>query len=281
MQMDVAVIGGDLRMAYLAQTLRARGLDARAAALERADLPGLRRMPLAALGEAEYLVLNAPLQAKLTDETLEMDALLQQAAKGAKLIFAGPGPAPELDAALHRVYDLSGDEDFLRRNARLTAEGAVAAAMAALPDSLADARCLVIGWGRIGQALTELLVAIGARVTVASRREKSRSLALTRSAAAVETAHIADMLGGMDVVFSTPPHPVLDETTLHRANPEARIIDLASAPYGVDLEAARHLGLNAWREPGLPGRYCPRSAARVLADRVLEIIRRERGGLHA
>ena len=33
----------------------------------------------------------------------------------------------------------------------------------------------------------------------------------------------------------------------------ARVIDLMSAPYGVDLDAARRMGMRAWREPGLPG----------------------------
>ena len=42
------------------------------------------------------------------------------------------------------------------------------------------------------------------------------------------------------------------------------MIDLASPPYGVDLRAAWRMGLRAWREPGLPGRHCPESAAEAL-----------------
>ena len=53
------------------------------------------------------------------------------------------------------------------------------------------------------------------------------------------------------------------------AKPNALIMDLASPPYGVDLHAAWNLGLRAWREPGLPGRYCPESAARALARAIL------------
>ena len=61
----------------------------------------------------------------------------------------------------------------MRRNAALTAEGALFAAMRAQERALGDCDCLVIGWGRIGRALTEMLVALGARVTVASRTERS------------------------------------------------------------------------------------------------------------
>ena len=57
---------------------------------------------------------------------------------------------------------------------------------------------------------------------------------------------------------------MLGENELRGAERDALIIDLASAPFGVSLEAAQSLGLRAWREPALPGRYCPFSAAWAL-----------------
>lgn len=74
------------------------------------------------------------------------------------------------------------------------------------------------------------------------------------------------MLPETALVFSTAPAMVLDAGLLARVNREAMVIDLASPPYGVDLAAAWRMGLRAWREPGLPGRYCPESAARALYD---------------
>jgi len=60
------------------------------------------------------------------------------------------------------------------------------------------------------------------------------------------------------------PAMVLDETLLCITRPEVRIIDLASAPYGVDFDAAKKLGRKAWIEPLLPGRYAPSNAGGVL-----------------
>ena len=57
---------------------------------------------------------------------------------------------------------------------------------------------------------------------------------------------------------------VLDERRLRALDEDAMVIDLSSAPYGVDLDAARRMGVRAWREPGLPGRYCPQSAAEAI-----------------
>ena len=54
---------------------------------------------------------------------------------------------------------------------------------------------------------------------------------------------------------------------------EALVIDLSSPPYGVDLAACHAQWINAWREPGLPGRYCPRSAGRAMLDALARLMR--------
>ena len=49
------------------------------------------------------------------------------------------------------------DETYTLENAELTAEGAIYAAMRESDRALCRCRCLVIGYGRIGQALTRML----------------------------------------------------------------------------------------------------------------------------
>ena len=77
------------------------------------------------------------------------------------------------------------------------------------------------------------------------------------------------------MIFNTAPSMLLDAETLCGAERDALLVDLASPPYGIDLRAAWEQGLRAWREPRLPGRYCPESAARA---RLEAIERHERGG---
>jgi len=134
--------------------------------------------------------------------------------------------------------------------------------MQAGSKAIRECSCLVIGWGRIGKALTEILVGMGAKVTVASRSPAGRNRAIERGALAVDTSRL--WMRGFDVVFSTPPAMVLNEKILKKAEKDVMILDLASPPYGLDLKAAWELGLRAWREPGLPGRYCPESAAMAI-----------------
>lgn len=52
---------------------------------------------------------------------------------------------------------------FLRENACLTAEGALVAAASRAPFALLGSVCLVVGYGRIGAALVDRLVGLGAK----------------------------------------------------------------------------------------------------------------------
>lgn len=250
--MDFAVIGGDKRFAWLAKRLRECGRDART--LDGA--PGVEnpapKLTWKELGRARNVIMNVPRP--------DSDAILNRLSAGTRVFFMGPGEPDGVPDDI-RAVNLWKDERLLCENAYLTAEGAIAAAMRAGERAIKDCECLIIGWGRIGKALTELLVGMNAAVTVASRSERGRNGAIERGAQTADTAELESALSGKQIVFSTPPARVLDERRLRALDEDAMVIDLSSAPYGVDLDAARRMGVRAWREPGLPGRYCPQSAA--------------------
>lgn len=246
--MSIIVLGGDARMAALAMLLRREGRDAlhitraeEAAAL----IPG-----------AEAIVANHP--TKMGNLSVEEISLL--ASQDTRIFLCGPGHC----AGEGRIVDLWADEALQNENAWLTAEGAIFAAMRSGRRCLRGLPCAVIGWGRIGSRLAELLVAVEARVTVASGSEAHRRRAIERGAEAVSMEELPEILPHTKLIFSTPPAMTLDAALLTRVDREAMVIDLASPPYGIDLPAAWRLGLRAWREPGLPGRYCPESAAEAL-----------------
>lgn len=257
--MDYLMIGGDARFARLAELLQERGKRATCAWSDGEDDTA---SGILALRRATNIVVNYP--PKPSGVCMTFEEIMAFARDDARVFTCGPCQPGRDD----RIVDLWRDEALIVENARLTAEGAVSAAMEASELAMSDARCLVIGWGRIGRALTENLVGLGARVTVASRSEAGRNRAAERGADAVSTGDIGMALPGADIVFNTAPAMVLDESVLKKANAGALMIDLASVPYGIDLNAAWRRGLRAWREPGLPGRYCPRSAARVLLDAI-------------
>lgn len=156
------------------------------------------------------------------------------------------------------------DEQYLVENARLTAEGAICAAMNSSDAALNDMPAMVIGFGRIGSALAEMLACLCAKAYVFSRRERAKREIEALGARFVNREALNECISHMRVIFVTSPGMALDETTLARVDSGALIIDLAGAPYGVDIAVASAAGLRARRESGLPGRYCPESAAAAL-----------------
>ena len=185
--MDYAILGGDARNAYLTRMLCANGCDARWIDGFDCGVPGVPRGVREELGEARAAVLNWPYPGD--------GEILSRLPSGAQVYFCGPA-APDGISRRLRSVNLWADEQLLAENAWLTAEGAISAAMAAGDASLRECACLVVGWGRIGRALTEMLVGLSARVTVASRSERGRNGAVMRGAQSVATEEIAEALPG-------------------------------------------------------------------------------------
>jgi len=162
-----------------------------------------------------------------------------------------------------RLLRVLNDEGFTEENAYLSAEGAVFAAMREGTAALRDARCMVIGYGRIGQSLTGLLRAWKVRVIVAARRPESRAEAGEGS---IPLSAISRALPQTDIVFNTVPANILTASQLSFLPKDALYMELASPPYGIAPEEAEKTHVHYVLESGIPGRYCPSSAAGLLLD---------------
>lgn len=263
--MRYAVIGGDLRFAHLVSMLNESGREAVGFLQDRAGGGGV---PLAELKKFSCIVSNWPMRWPLSDAETSPAEIMENVQPGSALLLCGPKFPRERRWDLQYV-NLWEDEALLRENAYLTAEAAVASAMCHTRTALAGMPCAVVGCGRIGRALMEILGGLGARVTVLTGRAAKRRVIEESGAEAADTRDAGAALSGKKLIFSTPPAMVIDRDALEHVDADALIIDLASPPYGVDLDAAREMNLRAWREPGLPGRYCPLSAARAVYNSVL------------
>ncbi|MCL2082918.1 MAG: hypothetical protein FWH04_06760 [Oscillospiraceae bacterium] len=172
--------------------------------------------------------------------------------------------------------DFLDREDFAILNAVATTEGALEFAMHQMPRTLHGASTICIGYGRIGKLLCRSLQALGANVTGAARRAEHFALMEAHRIRQLHTHHLDGQLGQFDLVINTVPHPVLMHARLRELPPDCLIIDLASAPGGVDFKAAEQLGLSCYWERGLPGKCSPESAAEYMRDTLYRILE-ERG----
>lgn len=246
--MRLCVVGDDVRMRFFTHLALARGHAAQS--ISPGDAPK----------ECDVCVLPLP------DSSSTLCALAPRLPKCAALCVGRLNAESAHIASGFRLLRPLADAAFQTDNALPSAEGAVYAVMSRMADTLAGSRCLVLGYGALGRALAQLLRGMGARVCVCARRRESRLAAAQAGAEARAFAELPSLLQKTDIVFNTVPAPVLDAPLLLLLPQSALVIELASAPFGVDMDACARCGLTAWREGGIPARYAPMAAARALLD---------------
>ncbi len=128
------------------------------------------------------------------------------------------------------------------------------------PGALGGSRCLVAGFGRIGKALCLALRGLGAQVDCAAR--KPWDLAAIRALGCTPRTY-GGLAGPYDVIFNTVPAPVIGEELLSRQGPDTLLLELASAPGGIDRAAAEKRGLFPAGLPLSAGALFPQGLGRT------------------
>lgn len=171
------------------------------------------------------------------------------------------------------VTDYFKREELARQNALPTAEGALWMLMQNTVITVHKAKTLVIGYGRVGKAVADLLTRVGAEVTVAVRRREVVAELEQNGIHAILLSSLKTVMPGLDILINTVPAPVVTAEHLSLASPQLYGLDLASAPGGIDFKAAEALGIKAEPAPSLPGKIAPKTAGEILWKTVQTIIK--------
>lgn len=173
------------------------------------------------------------------------------------------------------VYDYFESEELQIKNAVLTAEGAISIAISETDISLWGSRCAVLGFGRIGKILCDRLKSFGASVTVCARKSiditwaEALGFGIGKISDGDEPSSLALTLADSDIIFNTVPHWIIDEKILSSMKKSSIIIDLASAPGGVDTDAANMYKIRTVRALSLPSRYSAATAGMIIGDFII------------
>ena len=283
-----AVIGGDARAVAAARTLAGKAIECRLYGLEKdasgncnGFTEGKCRAPYLlreALEGASVVLLPLPVSrdgktvhTPLSDVKIEIEELCAALPRGVEL-FGGRLPEALLRASAEKdcaVYDLLQDEAFARTNALPTAENALALAILNYGGVLRGSSCAVLGYGNIGKILCRRLEALGAATAVFARREESRREARRAGFEAYGFEDLRGFLPKTDIVFNTVPHILLTKADFPQFKPGALYIELASAPFGISESEAPLLPCSYLCAPGLPGKFSPVYAGKIIADVIL------------
>lgn len=284
-ELNVWVIGGDLRQAKLAELLQNDGHTVHTYGLERApeaawegepcltgvELADCVVLPLPVTGDGTML--NAPLSKAVHPLTQVLDAL-----RPGQIVCAGRVDGQTLAMAQARgliLHDYFAREELAVANAVPTVEGAIQIAMEELPITLHGARALVIGYGRLGKLLAHRLGALGAKVSVAARKWADLAWAEAYGYGVEQTDRLEGWLCSYDLIVNTVPTRVLGEERLAELEGGCLVIDLASKPGGVDMEAARQLGVKVIWALSLPGKVAPVTAGKAILNTIYNILREQ------
>ncbi|MBR2934039.1 MAG: dipicolinate synthase subunit DpsA [Oscillospiraceae bacterium] len=279
------VVGGDLRQAHLAQLLARDGHTVCTYALEHGThaAPDARvQATLEGIGRADCVIFPLPvcsapgmLSTPLSQSEHALPPILESVSP-TQILCGG-----RLDLDTHNafaqhgltVYDYFQREELAVANAVPTAEGALQIAMEELPITIHGARALVIGFGRVGKLTAQRFAALGAKVTVAARSYEQLSWAQAMGLGTEHTEHLSGLLCSYDLIINTVPAPMLGRDELVELKEDALVIDLASKPGGVNMDAATQLGRRVIWALSLPGKVAPITAGACIRDTVYNILR--------
>ena len=168
------------------------------------------------------------------------------------------------------VYDYANREEFSVLNAVPTAEAAIICAAGMIDKTIFGTRFDIVGYGRIGKALSHRLSALGGIVNIAARSPGARSMA---EADGLKTYTLSEYLkspSDCDILFNTVPCRIIGKEAVLDSN--SIYIDLASKPGGFTQEAEMLLGDRLIHALSLPGKYSPVSAGEIIYKTVKSII---------
>ncbi len=278
---SVGFIGGDKRQLFCAKAFLNDGMKVTLGGFDVLNSDGDMEIttPLEAALCSEFIVLPLPcvkggkLNAPFSKSEIAIDDALVRAMSGKK-IFCGMkerllSVAPLLNKEL--VYDYSLREEFAVKNALSTAEGALEIAMREFEGTISSARVLVCGNGRIGKALSTMLKALNADVTVSARKKSDLAWIELNGCKAVATSFLLDE-SPFDIIFNTVPALVFDSRLLSHIAKSAIVIDLASYPGGVDFEACSRLSILAIHALSLPGKAAPKTAGETIKETITNML---------
>ncbi len=291
----IFVVGGDMRQYYLAMELWKKGFKIMCYGMNELEEKDFVKTPKTLeLGMIDNDVILLPLpvlqdnlQVKSKEKSIFLKEVEAHIRKG-QILFGGKVPESLKSVCKEKeaqCIDYMEIEQVALKNAVPTAEGAILEAMKLGKITIQKSRCLIIGFGRCGEALAEKLSALEAEVTIMARSEEARNKGAfcgyqTRDMFGKESEEESSYRKAKkmdyDFIFNTVPAMIMDKSVLEdmlegkKKEEYPIIIDISSTPGGVDFEFCREMSVKAGLYLGIPGKYAPETAGVILSEAVLE-----------
>lgn len=283
----ISIIGGDLRIVKLAEMLAKDEFELYTYAIDKAEsLKKIKNIIQCdtieeTIKNGDIIVGSIPLSSNnlevntpFSDKTVSLQELAEKI-KG-KTFIAGNIKKDFLDLTKDsntKIIDLLDREELVVLNTISTAEGAIQIAMEETTRTIHESNVLVLGFGRVGKILANMLKGIGANVFCEARKNVDLAWIKAYGYEPIRLNELENSLGKFNIIINTIPSIILEEKQLEKVNKDCLIIDLASNPGGVDRNSAKKLGIKTIWALSLPGKVAPLTSAEFIKDTIYNILK--------
>lgn len=283
----ISIIGGDLRIVKLAEMLAKDEFELYTYAIDKAEsLKKIKNIIQCdtieeTIKNGDIIVGSIPLSSNnlevntpFSDKTVSLQELAEKI-KG-KTFIAGNIKKDFLNLAKDsntKIIDLLDREELVVLNTISTAEGAIQIAMEETTRTIHESNVLVLGFGRVGKILANMLKGIGANVFCEARKNVDLAWIKAYGYEPIRLNELENSLGKFNIIINTIPSIILEEKQLEKVNKDCLIIDLASNPGGIDRISAKKLGIKTIWALSLPGKVAPLTSAEFIKDTIYNILK--------
>ncbi|MDY0396411.1 dipicolinic acid synthetase subunit A [Virgibacillus halophilus] len=176
-----------------------------------------------------------------------------------------------------QIIPLLDRDDVAIYNSIPTAEGTIMMAMEHTDYTIHSSRVIVAGFGRVGHTVANKFSALGAKVSVAASSIHDIARINEMGLFAITMKELAKAAADCDILINTIPAPVINKEAISQLPHHALIFDLASKPGGTDFDYAKRRGIKAILSESLPGVVAPKTAGKILADVIIQILSQRKG----
>lgn len=163
------------------------------------------------------------------------------------------------------------NESFLVKNSRLTAQGVLRLVLENTEKDMYSMNAAVLGYGRCGRAICKSLQENGIRTVSVARNYNSFALAENEKLNTMNYEDFSGEIRKFDIIVNTVPCNILDRKVMERLTPKNLYIEIASKPYGFNINETDKYNFKYILAESLPGKFTPMSAGVNIADTVIAI----------
>lgn len=224
----------------------------------------------------KYIVLPLPsvVNGNIFGTKIRLDSFIYMLHSENVVIYGNIQGQPFADKGISYYYN----DDFMFKNSYLTAQGVLRIILQNIEQELTSLNVAVIGYGRCGRAICMLLQKLGLNVTLISKNPESQIVASCLGFKSADASVLLRESEGYDIIINTVPVNIISCLFLESLSEDTIYVEVASKPYGFDIETMINYDFKYILADNLPGRFTPEAAGKNIADTVIEILKEGKYG---